>query len=155
MKFSTQEDMDRPISDVFEMLSTFEDLEAAAVRRGATVQRLDDLPVPGVGMKWQTQFVMRGQGRVLDMEMIKYDPPNGIVLDMVSQGLQGETQVDLTALSETRTRIAVGVEVRPKTMAMRLLLRSLKLTKASLTHRFKERVARHLKDMEQQYNSKA
>ena len=56
MKFSTKEDIDAPIDAVFEMLCEFDQFERAAMRRGAEVQRVDQLAEPGVGMLWEAAF---------------------------------------------------------------------------------------------------
>ena len=61
MKFSAREDIAAPIEQVFASLCDFEGFERQAMRRGAEVQRVDPLTQPGVGMKWQVSFNMRGR----------------------------------------------------------------------------------------------
>lgn len=51
------------------------------------------------------------------------------------------TVVDLVALSRTRTRLFVSMELRPTTLSARLLLQSLRLAKGRLTGRLKTRMA--------------
>ena len=53
MKFSSRDDINIPLSDVFTDVTDFATLERLAVRRGATVTRLDDLEVPGEGSQWR------------------------------------------------------------------------------------------------------
>ena len=62
MKFSTNEDVEAPIDAVFEMLCDFESFERAAMRRGAEVQRVDQLVAPGVGMIWDAVFEQKQPG---------------------------------------------------------------------------------------------
>ncbi|WP_298974659.1 SRPBCC family protein [uncultured Roseobacter sp.] len=155
MKFSTQEDMEAPIAAVFEMLSSFENYERAAMRRGADVRRVDGLPVPGIGMKWDAQFDLRGKQRSLSVEVITYDPPNEMVMELTSPGLYGSTSCELIALSRARTRIMIALEVRPQTLAARVMLQPLKLTKATLNKRFKARAAQYLKEIEAGYQARA
>ena len=68
MQFSTKEDIEAPIAEVFDMLYEFESFERAAMRRGAEVRRVDDLAAPGVGMMWQAVFDLRGKRREVELE---------------------------------------------------------------------------------------
>ncbi|WP_299828067.1 SRPBCC family protein [uncultured Roseobacter sp.] len=155
MKFSTQEVMEAPIDAVFAMLTRFEHFERAAMRRGADVQRIDDLTTVGVGMKWLARFQVRGRTRELKLEVEVYEPPHHMVLDLTSPGLHGDTRFELIALSTRRTRIMVSLEMRPFTLSARLLLQPLRLTKSSLTRKYKERIASYIGQMEEQYRNSA
>ena len=151
MKFSTNEDVEAPIEAVFDMLSDFEHFERAAMRRGAEVQRVDDLRVPGVGMTWQAVFELRGKRREVELEMVTYDRPNEIVIESTSPGMVGEMSFELIALSRSRTRVKAELEVKPLNLSARLLVQSLKLAKTKLTKRYKMRVAEYAKVMEERY----
>lgn len=155
MKFSTNEDIDAPIDAVFEMFCDFEAFERSAMRRGAEVQRTDNLRQPGVGMTWRAAFEMRGKLRQLDLEMVVFDPPHEIKLEGTSPGMLSKTNFDLIALSRSRTRVRVELEVKPINLPARLLVQSLKLAKNSLTRKFKARVAEYLKGMEDRYARQA
>ena len=87
MKFSTKEDIDAPIDAVFDMLCEFDQFERAAMRRGAEVQRVDQLAEPGAGMQWEAAFDMRGKRRELQVEMDRFDRPTEMKLNTRSQGL--------------------------------------------------------------------
>lgn len=151
MKFSTKEDIDAPIDAVFEMLCEFDNFERAAMRRGAEVRRVDTKTEPGIGMKWEAAFDMRGKRREIEVEMVTFDQPTEICLESMSPGLLGTVSFELLALSRSRTRIAASLEIKPKTLSARLLVQSLKLAKTSLTKKFKRRVAEYAKDMEERY----
>ena len=155
MKFSTKEDIEAPIEAVFEMLCDFEGFERSAMRRGAEVQRVDQKPVPGVGMMWNAVFQLRGKRRELELEMVTFDRPNEIVLESTSPGLIGQMGFELMALSRSRTRVLVELEVKPLNLSARLLVQSMKLAKASLTRKYKLRVAEYAKGMEDRYGKKA
>jgi len=155
MKFSTNEDIEAPVDQVFEMLSDFESFERSAMRRGAEVQRIDRLAVPGIGMTWQTTFELRGKRRGMELEMVTYDRPNEIVLESTSPGMLGTTSFELIALSRSRTRVKVELEVKPLNLSSRLLVQSLKLAKNSLSKKFKLRVAEYAKGMEERYSRRA
>ena len=152
MKFSTKEDIEAPVDAVFDMLCDFESFERSAMRRGADVQRLDELTAPGVGMTWHAVFQLRGKSREIELEMVTFERPHEIVLESTSPGLIGEMGFELMALSRGRTRVTVEMEVKPLNLSARLLVQSLKLAKGSLTRKYKMRIAEYAKGMEERYS---
>ncbi len=155
MKFSTNEDIEAPVDAIFEMLCDFESFERSAMRRGAEVQRIDQMTNPGVGMTWQAAFDLRGKRRQIELEMVTFDRPQEIVLESTSPGMLGTTRFELIALSRSRTRVRVELEVKPLNLSARLLVQSLKLAKNSLGKKFKTRVAEYAKGMEERYVRRA
>ncbi len=151
MKYSTKEDIEAPIDAVFEMLCDFEGFERSAMRRGAEVQRADQMSTPGVGMLWNAAFDLRGKRREIAVEMVTFDRPNEMVLNSTSTGLDGLMTFELMPLSRSRTRVNVALEIKPLNLSARLLVQSLKLAKTSLTKKFKLRVAEYAKGMEERY----
>ena len=148
MKFSTREDIDAPIDQVFEMLSDFDVYERNALRRGADVRRVDALTGPAVGMQWKAAFTMRGKPRDLEITLVEYNRPDYLLFQSKSAGIEGALSMDLMALSRGRTRLSVALELKPKNLSARLLVQSLKLAKSNLTLRFKQRVAEYAKVIE-------
>lgn len=155
MKFSSREDIDAPIERVFEALCDFEAFERQAMRRGAEVQRVDALTEPGVGMKWKAAFTMRGRSRKLKLEMTQFDVPNEMIFAAKSPGMDGVFSVELMALSRSRTRMSIALEMTPLNLSTRLLVQSLKLAKNTLTKRFKLRVAEYAKTLEERLQRSA
>jgi carbon monoxide dehydrogenase subunit G len=151
MKFSKKEDIEAPIDAVFEMLCDFEMFERAAMRRGAEVQRTDTKTVRGVGMMWRAMFNLRGKRRQVDIEMVTLDKPHEMVLECKSPGLFTTMTAELVALSKTRTRVMVVFDIKPLNLSARLLVQSIKLAKASMTKKYKLRVAEFAKSMEERY----
>ncbi len=152
MKFSAKEDVEAPIDAVFDMMSDFETFERAAMRRGAEVQRVDARTELAVGMTWRAAFNLRGKRRQVEVEMVTFDRPNQMLFECRSQGLLSEMTIDLVALSKSRTRILVAVDIKPLNLSARLLVQSLKLAKSSLTKKYKLRIAEFAKSMENRYN---
>lgn len=148
MKFSAKEDIEAPIEQVFALVSDFESLERAALRRGAEVQRTDSLRKHGVGMRWMAAFMARGRQRKLDIEMTEYESPNGMRFHSVAQGLETDMKVEFVALSRGRTRLSVDLELKPKSISARLLVQSLKLARANLSKKFHLRMADYARDLE-------
>lgn len=155
MKFTTKEDVEVPIEAVFDMLCDFESFERSAMRRGAEVQRVDQMTRPGVGMTWKVAFDLRGKRREMELEMVSFERPEEMVLESTSPGLLGQMKFELMPLSRSRTRVLVELEVKPLNLSARLLVQSLKLAKTSLTNKYKQRVAEYAKSMEDRYAKSA
>ena len=151
MKFSTREDVEVPVANVFEALSDFDNFERRAMRRGADVTRTDGLDEPGVGMAWEVSFKYRGRQRTLTPTLTKYDAPTTLEIVSKAGGLDIVLGVDLLEMSPNRTRMTVGVELTPNTLSARLLVQSLKLAKANLTKRFKASLAEYAEGIERDH----
>jgi hypothetical protein len=151
MQFSSKEDIEAPIDGVFREITDFQSFERSALRRGAEVQRTDALGAPAVGMSWHARFMLRGRKREMDIELVEYDPPNGIGLEARSPAILGRMRVDLVALSRGRTRLSVDLVLEPRSISGRLMVQSLKLARANLTKRFRLRVADYAVDLEERF----
>lgn len=151
MQFSSKEDIEAPIADVFAMLSDFEQFERLAVRRGVEVERLQDPGAPAVGMAWRAMFAVRGKTREAEITLEAYDPYETMRFVTRTQGLEGYVELELVPLSPKRTRMAVVLNLKPKTLSGRVLIQSLKLAKSNLTKRFKLRVADYAKSLEDRH----
>ncbi|MCB2110329.1 MAG: SRPBCC family protein [Defluviimonas sp.] len=148
MKFSTREDIEAPAEEVFAALSDFEGFERAALRRGAEVTRNDPTVPVARGAVWNLRFPLRGKMRRLLCEMTEYDAPRAMRFAGQSTGYTAQLDMALLALSKSRTRIAVELEIRPRTLPARLLLQSVRLSKASYARRFEARVQKFAIDLE-------
>lgn len=155
MKFSTREDIDAPIEDVFEELCDFEAFERQAIRRGADVQCRTPAARNKLGAQWDAAFNLRGKQRQLVLTLDRLETPNGMGVVAASNGIDADFSVDLVALSVTRTRINVSLEMKPKNLSARLLIQSLKLAKGTLDKRFKLRMADAVRLLEQRMREKS
>ncbi|MBJ6372373.1 SRPBCC family protein [Sedimentitalea arenosa] len=155
MQFSTREDIDAPIDAVFAMVSDARRFERSAIRRGADVARTRGEGAPTIGSTWRVRFPMRGKHRNLEVVVIDCEPPNAMTFSGVSQGIDGRLTLDLIALSPHRTRMALVVNMAPKSIAARLFLQSLKLAKTTLTKRYKLRIAEFARTLERRYRDSA
>ncbi len=155
MKFSAREDIEAPIEAVFDSLCDFERIERQALRRGADVRRVDTMTSPGVGVSWDASFRLRGKQRDMRLTMDRFERPTELAVAAKSSGMDGMFVIELMSLSQTRTRMAVSLEMKPLNLSTRLLVQSLKLAKASLNKRFKLRVAEYANQMEQRLKGAA
>ncbi len=148
MKLSTQQDVEAPIEKVFEAVSDFDQFERTLLKRGAKVERVDELKKAAAGMAWDINFSFRGRKRDAKAVIDELKTPEKVKATAISSGVHGLLDVELRALSNDRTRMKIGVDMKPKTLPARILIQSLKLAQNSLKDRFKNRVAEFAKDIE-------
>jgi len=151
MKFSTREDINAPIEHVFANVSDFQIYERAAMRRGAQVKRIDNLDAKGPGMTWQADFDFRGKKRSIEIVLEDIEAPTHMDFLATSGGMTGSCEVELIALSPTKTRLKLGVELKPQTLSARLLVQSLKLAKSKVENRMQTRLAEFSEDVTSRY----
>lgn len=148
VKFSTREDVEVPAEAVFAAVSDFAAFERAALRRGAEVARADLGTGPGPGMTWSLRFRARGRMRRVVCTLDHFDPPNALVCRLDGGSFGGALTVNLVALSRARTRMAVQLELLPRTIAARLLVQTARLNRGAYTRRFEERVQKFAAEIE-------
>lgn len=140
MKFSGRTDIEAPVDYVFAVLTDFDYWERAAMRRGADVNRTDKLKVTGPGMSWHIRFGWRGRERQLQMKLETLDRPNLIALAGDGPSVTLAVQCELMALSAKRCRMIVQTDVKPKTLAARLFIQSIKLARTKVMKRYDARL---------------
>lgn len=135
MKLTTRQDIEAPLNFVFAQLTDFDQFERMAMRRGAEVERTDKLTQPGPGMAWRLKFPWRGKPRKLVLRYTDAEPGSYLLYGVEGESFSGEARVDLMALSPRRTRMTIAGDVRPKTLAARLMLQSFRLARGRLQKR--------------------
>lgn len=153
MKFSSREDIEAPISYVFSKLSDVPAFERIAMRRGVKLRRIDRMSEIGVGAAWEFEFTFRGKQRSGRALVTEFQSPERLKADVMSDGMDGSTTIDLISLAPGRTRIMVALEIQPKSIAARVLVQSLRLSKASLTKKYKARIADYAEQIEEKYRA--
>lgn len=148
MKFSTREDVSAPVEQVFAALCDVTRFERAALRRGARLRRLDDLPAPAPGMAWDMAFRFRGKPRNMVAQIRRLDPPALVEYAGASANVELSVVVSLLALSRTQTRMHVELLLRPRSLGARLLVQSARLARPRLTRKYAEAVRRLARDIE-------
>ncbi len=151
MRFSTHSDMEIPIEQAFARLADFDAIERMALRRGADVTRLAAAGLVTAGTTWDTRLVLRGRKRRVMTKLIEFARPNLMQFEARSGAFEADFRVEFMALSRTRTRVGVTLDVRARTLTARLMMQSARLAKNRLNRRFKKRVAAYLLDMEKRH----
>ncbi|SPF77866.1 SRPBCC family protein [Pseudoprimorskyibacter insulae] len=141
MRFSSKEDLDAPIDAVFKVLTDFETIERAAIRRGLDVRRTAGGGEPGAGTTWKIGYEWRGKKREGTLVLSAYEAPISMRFDADSDGLEVVANVELVSLSQAHTRMMFDATLKPTNLPARLLLQSLKLAKGTLDRRFAKRFA--------------
>lgn len=147
MKFSTRQDTELSATQLFDALGDFEKLERMLVRRGTDVRRIDPAREPGTGMAWQIAFDWRGKRRDMRMDVTRYDRPEIISIEGLSEMFEISIDMAIVALTRSKSRLNMLIDVRPRSMRARLLLQTAKLGKGQLDRKFDLRVAEFLGDL--------
>lgn len=140
MRFATKEDLNEPLDAVFAVMADFPALQHLAARRGIDARRADRMSMIGAGMRWDVTFRSRGKPRRGTIDLATYDSEGALNFLWQSANLHATVALSLVALARNRTRLAVEMEVLPKSVAARIIVQSARLGKKRLDHRFRERV---------------
>ena len=141
MKLSTREDIDAPLDTVYHAVTDFDGFERQLLRRGIDVTRDETQPLDVPGVRWNARFPWRGRQHDLEAELVEINESQGYAVESRTGGIVCMGVVDLVALSKSRTRLFVSLDLKPTTFSSRLFVQSLKLAKGSLRRRFKSRVS--------------
>jgi uncharacterized protein YndB with AHSA1/START domain len=153
MKLTTRQDIEAPLDVVYARLTDFEHFERMAMRRGAEVERTDRLKKPDIGMAWRLRFAFRGKARTLSVRFADAEPGSHLAWAVDSPSLEGTVQAELVSLSARRTRMTLTTEVRPKTLAARLVLQSMRLAKGRVQRKFDVAAGKLANMVEEQYRA--
>jgi hypothetical protein len=151
MKLNTKCDIDAPYAFVFSTLADFESWERLAIRHGAEVERSNPSQGAAEGASWRVRFPFRGKMRDLLIRLVTIKKDEDLAFTLTGAALDGNTSLELVPLSLRRTRLNISLTIRPKTLAARLFLHSLKLARRRVTRRLDNRVQQLRVAIEGQY----
>ncbi len=140
MRLSAKTDLEAPAAYVYAKLADHAAWEREAVERGVEVERPANMPMSGVGAGWQLRFMFRGRVRNLLLRMDEMTVDQKLALSFEGHAFTGNSVLEVLSLSPRRTRLHVTVEVKPKTLAARLFLNTLRLAKRRVQNRFEARL---------------
>ena len=153
MKFSTREDIEAPVDHVSGYLVDFDSHEKLILERNGKIQRVDDAPCPSVGNQWDIELKVRGKDRKLKCKIVKVEENKVLNAKTSSDGLDANMEISLVPLSKSKTRMLISVDLKPKSLSVRLVVQSMKLAKSSLMKRFKDRVGQFAQVIENDYKN--
>lgn len=139
MILTAREDIQAPIQQVYDRLTDVPSHERMAMRHAVKVNRTDPGSEVEAGAEWAMSMKMRGKKRHITLTLDEVTRPTQLVATTRSSGLDAFTNLDLVELSPGRTRLAIKVKLKPNSLPARLLIQSMKLTRASVERRFSKR----------------
>jgi len=155
MKFVTSKDIEAPQDHVFRALSDFTAFERQALRQGIDIIRTGQDAQAGPNIAWQVKFTYRNRPWAIDAGVAAFDPPSGYQITGAGNGTAFSATVDLMSLSRSITRLTFTIDLVPQTMAMRLVVQSLRLMQGNLQARLDKRIARLAGDVEARWRARS
>ncbi len=140
MKLTAKTDLEMPAAAVFAILTDHPAWEREAIRNGVEVERPVDSPAMGVGAEWRIRGQFRGKARKVRVRIDEMTPDQRLALGIDSPSVEGTTRLEVLVLSPRRSRLRVDLEVKPKTLAARLFVNTLRLAKGRVQARFESRL---------------
>jgi hypothetical protein len=86
--------------------------------------------------------------KVMDMA-----PEHRLAFECIGTPAEGDLMIEMAEMGPRRTRLVATLEIRPRTLAARLFLQSLRLAKAKVTRRFALRLSQVSADIEDRYRA--
>lgn len=138
MKLTAKTDLEVPAAFVFSSLVDHPTWEREAVRNGVEIERPAGSPESGVGAAWRIRGHFRGKARNLLVTITEEVPDQRLVLSMDSPTVDGLSRIEVMVLSPRRSRLRVDLELKPKTLAARLFINTMRLAKGRVQARFEK-----------------
>lgn len=151
MKLTAKYDIEASVGFVYKELADFDAWERMAMRRGAEVTRTDHARQFGPGMEWQVSFTHRNKPRSARIQLLEAAPDSHLRIAAQSVLADLDIVIDLMDLAATRTRIEIRTDIKPKTLAARLYIQTLRLTRKKVEKTYAHRVASLAVDLEDRF----
>jgi hypothetical protein len=140
MKLTAKTDLDAPVEFTHACLCDASTWEREAIRRGIEIERPADMPLTGVGAGWRIRMPFRGRMRKVMIRIAAIEPEDSILYAFEGEALAGTILLETKALSPRRSRLRFTVDAKPKTLAARLFVNTLRLARSKVETRLETRV---------------
>jgi hypothetical protein len=140
MKLTAKTDLEVPAAFVFASLVDHASWEREAVRNGAEVERPEGTPATGLGAAWRIRGHFRGKARKALLKITDLAENRHVVLSIDSPSIEGSARFEIMVLSPRRSRLRVDVDIKPKTLAARLFINTMRLAKGRVQAKFEKRL---------------
>lgn len=140
MKLTAKTDLEVPAAFVFATLVDHASWEREAVRNGAEIERPPGTPAAGLGAAWRIRGHFRGKPRKVLLKIEELTENQRVVLSIDSPSIEGSARFEVMVLSPRRSRLRVDVEIKPRTLAARLFINTMRLAKGRVQAKFETRL---------------
>ncbi len=153
MQFSSRTDIAASAEFVFANLTDFDGWEALARAKGAQIMRQDPAGrmQAGEGSRWEGSFIFKGKTRNGVLVLREACASERLAMQADGRGIGGDLLVEITPIGAGRSRLSVQGELRPKSLAARLFVQSLRLAKGRVQAKLNKRVADYGRRLEGKY----
>ncbi|MEL6203835.1 MAG: SRPBCC family protein [Pseudomonadota bacterium] len=164
MDFHAEIEIDLPQADVWSVVSDFETVEALVADRGGRLDRLEghhhgaataDGHTPGLGTAWNGMFPVKGREIEFRAEVVRFEAPERLDLEIEGNGLTGESELALADGAEGGTLMRIRVKIEGHSLRAKVFLQPLRLAHGALQTRFAERMGNIARSIEAMAAAKA
>ncbi|MEM9318858.1 MAG: SRPBCC family protein [Pseudomonadota bacterium] len=148
MKLKITDDAAAPVDAVFAAITDFSSIEEALRDNGISITRVGGWLNPEVGSAWTGRGAVRGKTRRIEAEVSAMEPGRMIEIEARIGGLRAVQETRFVPIGEQLTRLNVALDLRPDTLAARLLVQNLKLVRGRLLARMSRRLATEIERIE-------
>lgn len=149
MKITSKCDVGASPDFVFARMSDYEGWERAIARRNTTLVRSPGPIRPGT--TWNTKFRLKGRDRDMLLTLLSETPGRQVHVTLADTSLDVDIIADVVEVAPQGSRMAVSLELRPRNLAARLLIQSLRLAKGKVQGQLDQRVEQWARNVAQQY----
>jgi hypothetical protein len=147
MKLKVHHDLGLGNHALFAAMTDVTRWERQAMRKGIEVSRIDGSEALIPGAVWQITGMVRGKPRTGLLKLRILEEAETMVFDFESPMFTGVFVTKLFEMSARSTRVSLETEVRPRTLAARILLQGARLGRQKLEMRFHARSGAVLNDL--------
>ncbi|NPD19878.1 SRPBCC family protein [Alterinioella nitratireducens] len=140
MKFETIEEVAAPQDYTFARFTDFTRYEGLARKYGADIRRVGGFTEVAEGATWRGTMQVRGKTRGVEAVVTRYAPPEAARIDTVVGGMNVVFEMRFEALGPDRIRLRAVAELQARTLAARLIIQSIKLTRKRVQAKINSRI---------------
>ena len=141
LKIVATSEVELPAGRAFDAFTDVDRFEMMARRRGAKIRRHGGSNDPLTDVSWDVETTIRRKTRNFQVYISEIDAPGLIVYQMVSKQYEASARIYFLPVEDHASRVRVELRANPKTIAARIVLHSMRLSK----NRIRRRMERGLK----------
>lgn len=132
MRLVARTDVELTPEALFEALADVSYFERAARRQGAEVTRKDGGVHLAQGAVWAVRFPYRGRMREAISTLTSIERPRRLGFHTTTAAFEIATELLIAPMSRGTTRMALTMDIKPRTFGGRVILQTMRIGKARL-----------------------